>query len=329
VTVHLVIESAIRASVLVMGAWGLLRLLRVRSPAQERMVWLGVLIGAAVTPFAATMARRLMPEAVAIVVLPSASLAGHWLARPGNLLWPLYLGVVALLLARLGVGLLMLARLWRTATPLPALSDDGVRVRSSRRVQTPVTIGPGILLPADWTCWNRDVRARVLTHEKSHVMRGDFGWQLLARAYVAVFWASPLNWWLLRRLMLLADQLSDDAAVAAHGSPADYAALLLEFSVRPRAAFLTVGMARRSPVSLRVERILRATGLSASPRRRSNACLTGLIVLAALSTASPWFTVADPPTTSATEALAATSELPPLRERLRSLEPLEMAAEDG
>lgn len=331
-TPELIFESAIRASVLALGAWGLLRLLRIRSADQERLTWLAVLVAAAVMPVAATIARELLPATgvtgAASVAVSSAvvtSLLDDLLASvdvaPWSSLrafaWPLYLCVTGLLLARLAFGLFSLARIWRRATPLPELSSRNLRVRSSASVHAPVTIGAGILLPAEWTQWTSDVRDRVLMHETSHVGRGDFWWQLLTRAHLAVFWASPLSWWLLRRLTLLAEHLSDDAAVASHGRPIDYAACLLELAGKRRPLFMAVAIAPRSQLALRIERILRAADGSTSRRPPGIAVFAMLSVLVLLSTASPWFTVAPPRT-----VLPPLPPLPALQERLENLEPL-------
>ena len=304
-TLLLVVESALRASVLVLGTWGVLRLLRVRSPAQARVLWLGVLVAAAAMPFFRPLAERLVPQPDATAAVFTALAAALEVPRA---LWPLYLSVAAVLLTRLALGLFVLARLWRTATPVPVLSTGAVRVRSSAAIEAPVTIGAGILLPAGWTRWDRDVRARILTHETSHFMRGDFYWQLLARVYAAVFWASPMSWWVLRRIVLLAEHVSDDAAVAAHGSPADYAALLLQFEDQKPRHRLSVAMARRSDLSRRIERILGApcaTGVTACAAAPRAVALVALLVLVALSGAGPWFSVAP-------RSAAGQTVLPPL-----------------
>lgn len=214
------------------------------------------------------------------------------------------------------MGLFILLRAWRGAIPLPAFSGHDVPVRSSGRIRTPVSVGVGILLPVDWTRWSPEECQRVLAHETSHCRRGDFFWQLLARSYAAVFWANPLSWWLLRRLTVLAEHLSDDAVLAAHGSPADYAALLLEFSTQRRTVFLAVGMARRPELSQRIERILQPGSPDASRRAPRTALLTGLLTLTVSAAASPWFTVAP------LHRLPALPALPALQVRLQSLPPL-------
>jgi beta-lactamase regulating signal transducer with metallopeptidase domain len=138
-----------------------------------------------------------------------------------------YLGVAVLLLLRVGVGVWALARVWHSAAPVAALSSVDVRVRCSAQVSSPIATGSGILLPVDWSAWSDDARICVLSHERSRVVRKDFYWQLLARVYAAVFWFNPFTWLVLRKIVVLAEQVSDDAAVATIGRPADYAAVLL------------------------------------------------------------------------------------------------------
>lgn len=347
-TAQLMLESAIRASVLGMGAWGLLRLLKIRSPAHEWMTWLGVLIAALGMPVATPLAAQLLPDATEAVTLRS------WPRGLWAVLWPAYLGVTGALLARLGVGLFMVRRVWRVATPVPSLSAGAVRVRSSHHVEAPVATGAGILLPADWSRWSVEQREWVLAHERSHVARNDFHWHVLTQVYLALFWMSPVAWWLRHRITLLAEYMSDDAALEALGRPAEYAALLLEFSAGRRRGSLAVGVARRSDVPRRIERIVNTARHTGTRRRSSAALAIGGLAIAALSTTVPWFRVAASPASrsqpahiewrtgsqqplhpSASSArqtprltrlqsrgLLSTDQLSPLKSRLRPLEPL-------
>lgn len=92
--------------------------------------------------------------------------------------WLLYLGVGAALVLRLLLGLGSALRLWMAATPLEAGPEfdcrSGLAVRSSRRVASPVNIGSGVVLPADYAHWDSEKLRVVLAHERSHVRQRDF-----------------------------------------------------------------------------------------------------------------------------------------------------------
>ena len=184
----------------------------------------------------------------------------HALQQPIMLGWLLYLGVSTALLVRLCFGLGFAARLWWTARPvlwtpqfpLPA----GLRLRSTAHVASPVAIGSGILLPANYAAWDAEKLRVVLAHEYSHIRQGDFYLQILARLYASLFWFSPLGWWLQRKLSDLGEAISDRAGLEHAASRSSYAQVLLEFAALPRPTLIGVAMARSSSLSDRIERFL-------------------------------------------------------------------------
>jgi BlaR1 peptidase M56 len=182
-------------------------------------------------------------------------LAG-WLAI-GSML---YLSIGAALLARLLMGLVSSLRIWSRATPVKGLVG-AIGVRSSPNVTSPVNIGSGILLPADYGLWDEQKLRVVLAHERSHVEQRDFYLQLLAGLYAALIWFSPLGWWLKRKLSELGEVISDRAALNAASSASAYAGLLLEFAARPHPRLAGVAMAQTSHLTQRIERLLNEEGL--------------------------------------------------------------------
>jgi len=132
------------------------------------------------------------------VALAQAGAQGAWLKNAGWLAWAVYLGVALLLLARLLLGLGSALRIWRNAEPVPdAMAErfaTGLSLRWSNAVATPVTIGGGVLLPEEYTDWDEEKLRVVVAHEASHVRQGDFYLQMLAGAYAAAIWISPLGW---------------------------------------------------------------------------------------------------------------------------------------
>jgi beta-lactamase regulating signal transducer with metallopeptidase domain len=180
--------------------------------------------------------------------------------------WALYLVIAVALLARLFYGLGAAMRLWHSAWPVtlaPTHLPVGIPVRVHGEIASPVTIGSGILLPADYAEWDEDKLRIVLAHEGSHVRQCDFYLQLAAGLYTAIFWFSPLGWWLKRKLSNLSEAISDRAAVAHAASRTSYAQILLEFASRPHTTRLEtewgVAMARKERISERIEWLLNET----------------------------------------------------------------------
>lgn len=177
-----------------------------------------------------------------------------------------YLAVFGLLMARTLTGLGIAWRIWQRSEPVADFMGDAnapMRVRVSPDLSTPVTIGSSIVLPADWRDWDAAKLRIVLAHEHSHVRQGDFYLQLLAALHLAVFWFSPLGWWLQRKISELGEALSDRAGLEQATDPASYAQILLEFAAMPRSypfagALTGVAMARSSNLSSRIERVLNA-----------------------------------------------------------------------
>ncbi len=161
----------------------------------------------------------------------------------------LYWTVAAFFLARLFLGMYFGVRLARAAAPIgdaealrmleAASREAGLRklplLSESGALRVPVTCGisrPAILLPDSWRDWDGDRLRAVLAHEISHVARRDSLVQLVALLHRAVFWFSPLSWWLDHHLSGLAEQASDEAALAAGADRTCYAETLVDFLAR-------------------------------------------------------------------------------------------------
>jgi hypothetical protein len=216
--------------------------------------------------------------------------AQHYFLPVSDLAWLMYSTVGMALLLRLFYGLGASVGLWQSAEPVylePSYLAAGLRLRSSRRVSSPVTVGSGIVLPADYDEWDAEKLRIVLAHERSHVRQGDFYLQALAGLYAALFWFSPLGWWLKRELSDLGEAISDRAGLEEAVSHASYARILLEFAALPRRTQIGVAMARTGRLSQRIERLLNENTFRqafAGGRRRFMAVL--VIVFAALFSAT-------------------------------------------
>lgn len=201
----------------------------------------------------------------------------------------LYLAVVGVFLLRSAAGLWMAFRIWRGSQTVSEVGmamegSAALRVRVSPKLSTPVTIGSTILLPHDYTSWDETKLRIVLAHEQSHVRQKDFYLQLVASVYAAIFWFSPLGWWLKRKLSELGEALSDRAGLAEAQNASSYAEVLLEFAAMPRTTPLAgVAMARSSNLSSRMERILNARNFRlAFSSGRGHAVLSAILVPVAL-----------------------------------------------
>ncbi len=123
---------------------------------------------------------------------------------------------------------------------------------------------PAIVLPGDWRDWNRAKLDAVLAHERSHIRRFDPAVQLLSAIHRALLWHSPLSWFVHQRIVRVAEEASDDEAIAVTRDRALYAEVLLDFMQRGvrRANWLGVPMARYGRPDERINRILDGTVLS-------------------------------------------------------------------
>lgn len=197
--------------------------------------------------------------------------------------WPmlamaLYLAVTLMFVLRLVVGHFVSKRLALAAVPIEEAGALGVlsglcraarrpapvRLAESDALSVPVTYGlrdPVILFPSTWRDWDADTLAAVLAHEVSHAARHDGLVRCGALIHRAVFWFSPLSWWLEHRIAELSEQASDEAALAGGADRARYAETLLGFladlEASPgRVRWQGISMVKPGQDEKRIERIL-------------------------------------------------------------------------
>lgn len=191
-----------------------------------------------------------------------------------------YFLVALVLLARLLIGVWFSARLARAANDIEDREGlrllrfraciagiEAPRLRECAALRVPATVGvwrAAILLPQGWRGWTAEQLDAILAHEVSHVARRDALTQMLSLVHRAIFWFSPLAWWLDRQLSELAEEASDEAALAGGADRTRYAETLLGFfaqleSARGRVWWQGVSMAKKSrtgSAERRVDRIL-------------------------------------------------------------------------
>ncbi|HTX33542.1 MAG TPA: efflux RND transporter periplasmic adaptor subunit [Bryobacteraceae bacterium] len=284
---------ALRSSILILGGALLLRLLRVKDASLRLAAWTAILCGSLAIPAlhmavpklpviltAAPAGRVASPvadsgAAVPAIASPVTAAERHSAPVSNRFEWAwaaeavYFLGALTLLL-RLGIGMAVALRLVHASRATGRITE-GIEIRESDRVAVPVTLGivrPAIVLPPDWRQWESAKLEAVLAHERSHIRRRDPAVQVLSAIHRALLWHSPLSWFLHRRIVRVAEDASDDAAVAATCDRALYAQVLLDFVERaaPRTAgWAGVPMARYGRPDQRIHRILDGTGLPGIP----------------------------------------------------------------
>jgi multidrug efflux pump subunit AcrA (membrane-fusion protein) len=300
--IQVLTEWAIRSSLLILGGGLLLWALRVKDPSIRLAAWTAMLFGSLAIPvLTPTLPRLAFPTPVASgrsVATPSipydASSASVAVASgPDNVAArkpfnraraavTVYATVALTLLLRICVGIVLGRRLLR-GSQVTGQMTEGIEIRESERIVAPVTMGiwrPAILLPGDWREWNAAKRDAVLAHERSHIRRHDPAVQLLSALHRALLWHSPMSWFLHARIVRVAEEASDDAAMALTIDRAFYAEVLLEFMQRGgrRVGWIGVPMARYGSPDERIHRILEGKALSRGVTRGS---LAGILVLGA------------------------------------------------
>ena len=237
-------------------------------------------------------AASITPTAIA----PRPHRGFEWSAIRWNLVAAgIYLALVFFLLARLFAGLTCTRRLRRSSQVIrdPRIADifashaqaEGLsfvpQAIESTLISVPVTTGvlrPVIFLPANWREWDDAKLDAVIAHEVSHVARRDNLTQRLSLLHCAIFWFSPLAWWLHRHLADLMEQASDEAALSGGVDRKVYARTLLGFFEALQAApgrvwwqgvaMATAGRAERRAEE-RVEKILSWKGAVAMSLKKS------------------------------------------------------------
>jgi len=300
---------AVRSSVLILMGALLLRVLGVKDPSIRLAAWIAVLCGSLALPVLGVLLPNTLPsvlpriplavmrtaarEAEAPRVVREAAPApmSEVVSRQGGAAaskpvdWALaavgiYILVAGALLLRLCLGLAMSRRLLGNSRAT-GRRTAGIEIRESDAVAAPVALGivrSVIVLPGDWREWDSAKLEAVVAHERSHVRRKDPAVQLFSAIHRALLWHSPLSWFLHRRIVRVAEEASDDAAVSAMRDRASYAEVLLEFMQRGVRGgnWQGVAMARYGRPDERIHRILDGTALSRGVTRWSVAAILTL-----------------------------------------------------
>jgi len=272
----LIVEAAIRSLLLGAAIWLGLKLLRITNPHILMAVWQLVLVLSLCMPMLVDWAKLMPPSASLQIPQMLAADPTFFAAPPMQHAAPqvassaidwrmlcsaIYLIVAAFLLLRLLVGAVLIAKLCHAALPVRENWTAGRDVRASDRVKVPATFGSTIVLPSGYVTWDVTLRRAVMAHEDAHVAHGDFFVLLLAAVNRAIFWFSPLAWWLYDQLGYLAEARSDAAAIADIEDRVRYAEILIGFGAVSGRTPAVLAMAGTKTVPRRVECILAQTML--------------------------------------------------------------------
>jgi beta-lactamase regulating signal transducer with metallopeptidase domain len=326
----IVIEAAIRSSLLIVAIWIGLKALRIGNPHILMSTWRLVLFASLASPF--LVGRPIfsvgadVPPALLILTgdvsisslatdFAPASVRRHDGILPHfnwrSLASSIYLLVAGWLLLRLAVGTALSWRLQRSAHPVYEDWTAGRDVRSSPAIKAPGTFGSTILLPEHYGTWDALDRRAIMVHEESHVRRGDFYLLLLAAINRAVFWFNPLAYWLYSQIVYLAEARSDAAAIEDIEDRIRYAELLVRLGHGPRGS-TSLAMARSETVARRVEQLLAETRLPRKIGWKARALIIACVLpLAAISTG----VVAQDPSPPKADNSAMTSDLDAIAKR--------------
>lgn len=280
---NILIEAALRSTAVLGLAWLATTLLHRASADVRSRIWRTALAATAflLIPVPVPEPVRISSTALADAAGVSSGFAGSVRVLPA-----IWIAGLALLLGRLGVRLAALFRLTHLASAF-----RGPAVRVSGSIMTPITWGvlrAVILLPACVLDWPAEKYTAMIRHEKAHIERQDWLWQIFAQCVTAVFWFHPLVWLAAARLRSEAEHAADDLVLADGMEASGYAQQLVEIARRvsqpsPHAA---VAMVRR-PLALesRIAAILDSSRVrtGAGIRERLTVVLTAACLLVFLA----------------------------------------------
>jgi TonB family protein len=251
---NLLLDSAVKATFILFAAWTASFALRRASAAVRHTIWLAAMLAVAMLPAALSIPQSAIPDAVQIVV-PAVAIGTQTAARKLPWLLIIWTTGASLMVARLLLGILAAARITRSARKI-----DGILY--SDRATTPMTWGflrPVVILPAYAAEWSAEQRDLVIRHERAHIARHDWLWQMFASVLTAVFWFHPIMWLANFQLRREAENAADDLVLSTGAAPSDYAGRLLDVARQLRgfnAPTAAIAMVRKPELETRVRSIL-------------------------------------------------------------------------
>ena len=302
---HNVVAHWLQAGLLA-GVAGLgVAVLRIRRPDFLLHFWTAVLLLLLVAPWiqpwqpvAAAPAGGLGPISMDQTVDggDGVSLAGRVIALPAARWridpWTWALGLLAagviVRLGWIGLGLLRLARLARTADRIapPAVARELLaRFRVSTvfvqhpEVRMPCSFGlfrPTVMLPAAFDRLEPAFQRAIVCHELLHIERRDFARVVVEDVAAALLWFHPWVWLLRRRIRLHREQVVDAEVVRRTVDRRAYVRCLVELAGHPLTLRLASPMLRSTELRARTDALFEKEGTMST--RRLAVAATGLCV---------------------------------------------------
>lgn len=178
-------------------------------------------------------------------------------------------------------------RLLLAGRRLPEIREhEGVRIPMITGVLHPV-----IFLPPGWEKWSESCLKSVIRHEITHLVRGDLILQHAINFSLVLYWFNPLCWLAASLLGKEREKACDDLALASGERASIYAEALLEVVRNFQRGSLadqwlpgtSIGMAKRSKVTERIQAILSVAVNRSTPSRGRVAfsiALASVVILA-------------------------------------------------
>jgi beta-lactamase regulating signal transducer with metallopeptidase domain len=232
------------------------RIFRIRQPRVLLVYWRALLALSLLLPFAQPWHRAQTAGAVLSVpnISGAASTTGPALTQrhflDGQIVAEfcgfVIVAGIAVRFAGLGLGLLKLRRLRRSALPILPRSEFSAKLnemlgrvgtqaefRISGEVDSPVTFGlvaPVVLLPERFLSMGAGFQLAIACHELLHVRRRDWAHHLGEELLRAVLWFHPAILWLIGQVRLAREEVVDLAVVRITDARKTYIEALLEFA---------------------------------------------------------------------------------------------------
>jgi TonB family protein len=317
----LLLESAVKVSLILAAALGAVAFFRHRSAALRHWMLATALVCAvlapAFRPIAPSWSVQLDPAArvsqalsagaatsVGAAVQGAAAATGSQ-AVASSRDWPrivesVWIAGVALSLLVLAIGFARLVWIAARSKPIAAgrwteiaseLSGDAALRRPVRLLQSDqstllVTWGifrPDIILPNGASGWSDDRIRVVLLHELAHISRGDWATQIVAECLRAVYWFNPLVWLASDRLRKESEHACDDAVLAGGVDAPDYATHLLDVAraIKGRHSLLPAPAMARPSSLERRFTVMLNNATNRNPLTRRSRAATSIAVLIA------------------------------------------------
>lgn len=266
-TTEWLLQAGLRATLLLTGLFFLWRLLPAAHPALRRWVLLAACAGLIAAPWASGWWEFSgIHSTPTITTAAHAPAASETVTSPAGFPWAASLTVLwltgsLLVIARLMIETWALRRLIRRARPWRGSrsTPEGVTVLQSSAISGPCVAGgrrPVLLLPESAHDWTSAQWQMVLAHETQHLRQRDLLLAWLPRLVLCLYWWHPLTHWLRRQFHAESEALCDGAVVTRSGQGArEYVEFLVALNTG-RLPALAAGMAMKSRLGQRIERLL-------------------------------------------------------------------------